>query len=54
MGQRVVTQTGEALVVLSLLDQEGTVVGWVVPPDGGRGVDGVKMVLMDKRDVLAK
>jgi len=49
-----VQRTGTGLVVLSMLDREGTLVGWVVPPGGGRGVGSIKMVLMEKRCVLAR
>ena len=46
--------SGTGLVVLSLLDREGTLVAWVVPPGGGGGVECVTMVLMEKREALAR
>ena len=52
--QDVVKISGTGLVVLSLLDREGTLVAWVVPPGGGGGVECVTMVLMEKREALAR
>jgi len=51
--QDVVRLSGSGLVVLSLLDREGTLVAWVVPPDG-RGVKSVKMILMEQRHLLSR
>ena len=49
-----VGRTATGLVVLSLLDAEGTVAAWIVPPNGrGDGQD-VKMVLMEKKEVLVR
>ncbi len=50
----VVRLSGSGLVVLSLLDREGTLVAWVVPPDGGNGINSVKMILMEQRHLLSR
>jgi hypothetical protein len=50
--QGVVHKTRTPLVILSLLDREGTLVAWVVPAEASSGVKGVKMVLMEKRQEL--
>lgn len=51
--QSVVHKTRTPLVILSLLDREGTLVAWVVPAEARSGVEGVKMVLMEKRHELS-
>ena len=51
--QGVVQRTRTPLVILSLLDREGTLVAWVVPEETRSGVEGVKMVLMEKRHELS-
>ena len=50
--QGVVQKTRTPLVILSLLDREGTLVAWIVPAEAERGTKSVKMVLMEKRPEL--